>query len=114
VRRRHSWTGAQPCTGYVRRWKLLYRPVALIAGILAGLAAGTIFKRVWKLLAREEETPNAKDKFRSWPEVISAAAVQGAVFGAVKAAVDRGAATGFERLTGVWPGKTRPRRRRRG
>jgi hypothetical protein len=94
--------------------KLLYRPVGLIAGVLAGFAAGAVFKRAWRVLAREEDTPDAKDKFRSWPEVISAAALQGAVFGGTKAVVDRAAATGFEQLTGVWPGKTRERRGRKG
>ena len=29
---------------------------------------------------------------------------QGAIFGLVKAAVDRGGAQGFQKLTGVWPG----------
>jgi hypothetical protein len=29
-----------------------------------------------------------------------------AVFGVVKALIDRAGATGFARLTGVWPGKT--------
>ena len=37
---------------------------------------------------------------------MAAAAIEGAVFGLVKAAVDRGGATGFARLTGVWPGDT--------
>jgi hypothetical protein len=36
--------------------------------------------------------------------VLPAAALQGAVFALVKAAIQRGGARGFERLTGVWPG----------
>jgi hypothetical protein len=91
--------------------KLLYKPFGVVAGLLAGLAAGVIFKRFWKAVAHEEDTPKAKDKFRSWPEVIAAAVVQGAVVGGVKAAVDRAGATGFEQLTGLWPGRTEPRRR---
>jgi hypothetical protein len=35
---------------------------------------------------------------------LAAATVQGAVFGGVKAAVDRAGATGFAHLTGAWPG----------
>jgi hypothetical protein len=34
----------------------------------------------------------------------SRAALQGAIFAVVKAAVDRGAAEGTRRITGVWPG----------
>jgi hypothetical protein len=33
--------------------------------------------------------------------------MQGAVFGGVKALIDRAGATGFARLTGVWPGETK-------
>jgi hypothetical protein len=86
--------------------KLLYRPIGIVAGVLAGMVAGAVFKEIWKLVKDEDDKPDAKDKSRSWTEVIAAAAVQGAVFGGVKAAVDRAGATGFERVTGVWPGKT--------
>lgn len=86
--------------------KLVYKPFGLIAGVLAGVVAGAIFKRIWALVAGEADKPDATDKNRTWTEVLSAAALQGAVFAGVKAAVDRAGATGFERLTGVWPGKT--------
>ena len=85
--------------------KLVYKPFGLLAGVVAGVVAGAIFKRIWALIAGEADTPDAKDKSRSWTEVLSAAALQGAVFAGVKAAVDRAGATGFERVTGVWPGK---------
>ena len=38
-------------------------------------------------------------------EVLLAAALQGAIFGLVKAAVDRGAAEGTRKVTGAWPGE---------
>ena len=41
---------------------------------------------------------------RAWREVLLAATLQGAIFAAVKAALDRGAAAGARQLTGVWPG----------
>ncbi|HZQ63857.1 MAG TPA: DUF4235 domain-containing protein [Gaiellaceae bacterium] len=84
--------------------KLLYKPFGLLAGVVGGLVAGALFKRIWALVADEEEAPEATDRDRSWREVIAAAAIQGAVFGAVKALVDRGGAAGFARATGVWPG----------
>ncbi|WP_369028058.1 DUF4235 domain-containing protein [Nocardia farcinica] len=31
--------------------------------------------------------------------------MHGAIFGVVKAAVDRAGATGYQRVTGTWPGK---------
>jgi hypothetical protein len=84
--------------------KLLYRPLGLLASILGGLAAGALFKSLWKRIADEDEPPEATQADRSWKEIVPAAALQGAVFGAVKAGVDRGGLKGFERLTGVWAG----------
>lgn len=84
--------------------KLLYKPLSILVSVLSGIIAGNIFKRVWKLVAREEEAPTATDPRRGWPEVLTAAALQGAIFAVVRAAVDRGAAEGTRKVTGVWPG----------
>jgi predicted metal-dependent enzyme (double-stranded beta helix superfamily) len=85
--------------------KLVYKPVSLLASVLAGVLAGAIFKQVWKVAAGEEDAPKATDAERRWHEVLIAAAIQGAIFAVVKAAVDRGAATGTRALTGTWPGE---------
>jgi hypothetical protein len=82
----------------------MYKAISLGTSILAGLLAGQIFQRVWRLTTREDEAPKATDADRSWTEVLAAAALQGAVFGAVRAAVERGTAAGTRRLTGTWPG----------
>jgi hypothetical protein len=91
--------------------KLLYKPAGLLAGVLGGVLAEVIFKRTWKIIAREDEAPKATDARRSWREVLLAAALQGATFAVVKAAVDRGAAEGTRKLTGVWPGDDGPEER---
>lgn len=85
---------------------LLYRPLGHASSVAGGLLAGAIFKQVWKRVAGEEDAPRATDESRGWHEVLVAAAVQGAIFAAVKAAVDRGGAAGFRRLTGKWPVRT--------
>ena len=84
--------------------KFLYKPLGIAFGVLGGLLAGTIFKQIWKRVADEEDAPKATERERSWGEVLPAAALQGAIFALVKAAVDRGGAQGFEKLTGAWPG----------
>jgi hypothetical protein len=84
--------------------KLLYKAVTLVISVLSGMLAGAIFKRVWKLAAGEEEAPAATDVRRGWREVLTAAALQGAIFALVKAAVDRATAEGTRKLTGTWPG----------
>jgi hypothetical protein len=83
--------------------RLVYRPFGLIAGAGAGLVAGYMFKKVWQLASGDDDAPDALDEDRGWTEILLAAAVQGAIFAIVKAAVDRGSAAGVRRLTGHWP-----------
>lgn len=85
--------------------RFLYKPFGLIVSVLGGLVAGAIFKRVWRAVGHEEEAPKATDERKGWGEVVTAATLEGAVFGGVKALVDRAGATGFERATGAWPGE---------
>ncbi len=84
--------------------KLAYRPFGLIAGIVSGMIAGAVFKQVWRRVADEDEAPDALQSEYGLGQVVLAAAIQGAIFAAVKALVDRGGAEGFQRLTGDWPG----------
>lgn len=84
--------------------KALYKPIGLVVSIVGGVLASLLFKQIWKLVTHDEEAPDATDEGRSWAEVLPAAALQGAVFGFVKAMVDRAGAAGFARATGTWPG----------
>ncbi|MGI5401078.1 DUF4235 domain-containing protein [Streptomyces sp. CA-135486] len=84
--------------------KVAYKPIGLVLGAMSGALAGAVFKRVWKAVGHEADAPDATDQDRSWREVVIAAALQGAIFAAVKATVDRGGATAVHRLTGTWPG----------
>lgn len=83
--------------------KLAFKPVGLLAGAGAGLIAGLVFKKVWQLASGDDDAPDALDQEKGWTEILVAAALQGAIFAAVKAAVDRGSAEGVRRLTGTWP-----------
>ncbi len=84
--------------------KLAYRPIGLAGGIVAGLISGAVFKQVWKVVAKEEDAPAALQSEYRMREVVLAAAIQGALFAATKAAVDRAGAQAFTKLTGAWPG----------
>lgn len=83
---------------------LAYRPFGLVAGILAGIVSGAIFKQVWKKVADEDDAPSALQSEYRMREVVLAAAIQGAIFAATKAAIDRAGARAFTRMTGTWPG----------
>ena len=84
--------------------KLLYKPLSIGVSVASGVLAGIAFKQVWKLIAGEEDAPTATQSEYSWSEVLLAAALNGAIFGLVKAAVDRASAEGIRKVTGVWPG----------
>jgi hypothetical protein len=89
-----------------RSARILYRPVGITSSIVAGVVAGQVFKQVWKRVSAGEgaDAPKALESEYSMKEVLAAAALQGAVFAVVKAAVDRGGARAFQRATGEWPG----------
>ncbi|MGW1727412.1 DUF4235 domain-containing protein [Streptomyces sp. NPDC002306] len=84
--------------------KIAYRPVGLALGAASGMIAGAMFKQAWKVFRHDDDAPDATDEGRTWREVLLAAALQGAIFAAVKAAVDRAGATATRGLTGTWPG----------
>jgi hypothetical protein len=84
--------------------KALYKPLSMVASAAGAMATSALFKRVWRRTTGEAHAPNAIDRrFTVW-QVVAAAALQGAIAAAVKAAVDRAGAAGYERATGAWPG----------
>jgi hypothetical protein len=85
--------------------RILYKPVGIVFGLIGGLVAGALFRGIWGKVADDRRSPGATDADHGWPEIVAAAALGGAVFGAVKAVVDRAGAAGFAWVTGVWPGK---------
>lgn len=89
--------------------KLLYKPFGIVAGLVGGLLARRLFTVVWAAID-DEEPPEATTERASWTRVIAAAAIQGATFSAVRAAVNRAGARSFEHVTGIWPGERDPDR----
>lgn len=85
--------------------KLLYKPFGLLISVLGGVIASALFNKLWGALpAGGDEAPDSTDQDATWKQVAIAATVQGAIFGIVKALIDRAGARGFEKATGTWPG----------
>lgn len=84
--------------------KLLFAPVGLGAGLVAGMLSKKAFEKLWAAI--DEEDPPAPDQ-RDAPtaKLIAALAIEGAIFRVVKGMTDYGARRAFAGATGSWPGE---------
>jgi nitrate reductase gamma subunit len=78
--------------------KLAYKPVGMAFSVLGGILAGALFGQIWKRVSDSDSAPDATDDDHSTREVLLAALLQGAVFGLVKAAVDRAGMKGVKKF----------------
>jgi hypothetical protein len=94
--------------GYTFRGvKLLFIPFSVVGGLIAGFLSKKLFEGVWGLIDNEEP-PEAEHREVSFPKVVVAAALEGAVFRATRAAVDHQSRRAFAGVTGSWPGDEAP------
>ncbi|MFI6335488.1 DUF4235 domain-containing protein [Streptomyces sp. NPDC050535] len=89
----------------MKAFGVVYKPAGLLLGAAGSKLAGAAFKRTWKLLGHDQTPNDASNKVRPWRQVLLAAALQGATFAVVRAAVDRAGArsggTARRSLTGA-------------
>jgi Protein of unknown function (DUF4235) len=85
--------------------KLLFIPFSVLGGFAAGFAGKKVFEKVWALID-DEDPPEPDEKLAPTGKMLAAAALQGAVFSATRAAADHGSRRAFHGLTGSWPGET--------
>jgi uncharacterized protein DUF4235 len=86
-------------------FKLLYKPVAIVAGIVGGVLSGLVFKNFWKVVGRGSDRPCRWIQSGAG-EVLLASVLHGAIYALVKTAVDRGAAEWTRKAVGIWPDGT--------
>jgi hypothetical protein len=89
--------------------KLLFIPISVLGGILAGLVGKKLFDQIWGLIDKEEP-PEAKHREIEYGKLAAALVLEGAVYRLVRGFFDHGARRGFHRLTGSWPGEEAPER----
>ncbi|MCK9249268.1 MAG: DUF4235 domain-containing protein [Solirubrobacteraceae bacterium] len=82
---------------------LLFKPVGIVLGILAGWLTGVLVNR----LTGGDEAPDPKVREDPGLQAVGSVAVQAAVAAGTNAAVNRYGMHVWEHLFGAWPGKHR-------
>jgi Protein of unknown function (DUF4235) len=101
-------SASRPLNRGGREWgRIIFVPLGLIAGLLAGQISKKVFDFIWSRVS-DEEAPEPDHREVSWPQLLAALAVEGAIFRLAKGIVDRGTRVGYFHLTGSWPGEERP------
>jgi hypothetical protein len=86
---------------------LAFKPIGIVSGLLAGLIGKRIFELIWGLVD-DEHAPQPKHREIAVGKLVLALVLEGAIFRALRGLADHGARHGFARLTGEWPGPERP------
>ncbi len=84
--------------------KLLFVPVSVVAGLLAGQVGSRLFQHAWAWVDAEEP-PDSSIRDISFRKFLVAAAIEGAIFKLTKSLVDRSLRRGFANIFGSWPGQ---------
>jgi hypothetical protein len=87
--------------------KLLFIPVSVVGGLFSGFLAKKLFQQAWAVID-DEEPPKPEHRRPSLGKVVAAAALEGAIFKATRAAVDHKSREAFAGATGTWPGEEKP------
>jgi Protein of unknown function (DUF4235) len=89
--------------------KMLFIPISIAGGLIAGAISRKILDQIWGVFD-EEEPPDSKHRDIQWGKLLIAAAIQGAIFRAMKEASDHYTRRAFYKTTGTWPGEKEPKK----
>jgi uncharacterized protein DUF4235 len=87
--------------------KLVFIPISVLGGLLAGFIGQKIFEAIWGKVD-EQEAPQPEHREVSLAKLAIALIIEGAIFRLLKGLFDHAARRGFARMTGSWPGEERP------
>jgi hypothetical protein len=87
--------------------KLVFLPISILGGIVAGLLGKKIFEQIWGVVD-DEEPPEPKHREVEYGKLAGALLLEGAIFRLARGFFDHGARHGFQRVTGSWPGQEAP------
>ena len=83
---------------------LLFKPVGIIAGFLAGFIARKAFDRIWQAVDNNDP-PDADELDIPKGKFVLSLALEGVIFTVVRGLADHYSRVAFYRYTGAWPGQ---------
>jgi len=85
----------------------IFMPFSIGIGLAAGQLAKKLFTWVWGRVGNED-APSPKHREISFPVLLVALVVEGAIARLVRGLVDHGSRHGWAQIVGEWPGEERP------
>lgn len=87
--------------------KVIFMPISVIFGFAAGMAGRKTFEAIWSRFD-DQDPPDPKHRQVNWPKLLTALALQGAIFYLAKGLSEHAARSAFARWAGAWPGEEQP------
>jgi Protein of unknown function (DUF4235) len=84
--------------------KVVFLPVSIGGGLIAGLIGKKLFALIWGLIDAQA-APKPEHRRVPLGKLTLALIIEGALFSLLKGIVDHGSRHAFTRLTGSWPGE---------
>lgn len=86
---------------------LVFKPVGILSGLLAGIIGKKLFELLWGMID-DEDAPEPKHRDVQLGKLAAALVLEGAIFRLLRGLAEHGARHGFAALTQEWPGEERP------
>jgi Protein of unknown function (DUF4235) len=87
--------------------KLIFMPISILTGLLAGIISKKVFALIWGRID-EQDPPQPQNRRADFGKLAVSLALEGALFRLVKGLVDNSSRRGFASVTGAWPGDREP------
>jgi len=86
---------------------IVFRPVGIVLGIIAGMGARKVFDAIWGRID-DREPPHPDHREIRLAKLAIALAIEGAIFRLFRGFIDHHSRRAFAGLTGTWPGQEEP------
>lgn len=84
--------------------KLIFTPISIATGLIAGLIGRKLFERLWHLID-DQDPPDPADRQINLAKMLIALALEGVIFQVVKGLAEHASRIAALRITGRWPGE---------